>query len=116
MSRTISFSVSEEVYAKGEEFGRALNMGNTPCSRLASLAFALTLNAPDIVRPGLIPPIIVRPTSQEQRDEYEAYSKVKGYASLAAFALHAMELVISKNKLTKAQARRMDETTRNIAR
>jgi hypothetical protein len=101
--RTISFSVSDEFYAEGWELAMACGMNSNRCSRLASLAFASILGAPELVKVSSVPPIIVRPRSIEQRRFYEAYSAVKAHASLESFALNAMERIWTKDGVTERQ-------------
>lgn len=114
--KTFEVTITDDLYDHLKEFGEACGYAFHPCSRIVPMLIAAAVKAPGIIAPSKVPPIIVRPTSEEQRAEYEAYAKVKGYESLAAFALQAMELTISKNRPTKRQARRLDELTRNFAR
>lgn len=55
----------------------------------------------------MIRPIQFTPTSKEQREEIEAYAKIKGHKNASAFALYAVIQMMSKYPLSEAQRTRV---------
>ena len=54
-----------------------------------------------------VKPIQFTPTSQEQRDDIEAYAIAKGHKNASAFALYACVQMMMKYPLSEAQKARV---------
>jgi hypothetical protein len=108
--KEIRFAVPDEFHthfaAQAEGYGF---LGRCAVSNYARHVAFQALGKDPIKKPQ---PIIVQPTYEKQRIELEAYAKVKGYASLEAYGLEAMAVMMRKNALTATQEA---EYTRMVA-